>query len=102
VKRRIEGVVIAITRNQEGYRRPTLMDYGSTAHDVGLNLEVEYRIADPTETDSEGEPKRLARKSTIVIPYELRALVTIGDTMVLEFGHTQEWLPAEVEAGSTE
>jgi hypothetical protein len=89
VKRRIEGVVIAITRNQEGY--------GDTIRDVGLNLEIEYRIADPTETNGEGEPKRLARKSTIVIPYELRALVTVGDTMVIEFGHTQEWLPAEVD-----
>jgi hypothetical protein len=89
VKRRIEGVVIAITRNQEGY--------GENARDIGLNLEIEYRVADPSETDSEGEPKRLARKSTIVIPYDLRALVTVGDTMVLEFGHIQEWLPAEVD-----
>jgi hypothetical protein len=89
MKRRIEGVVVAITRNQEGY--------GDGARDVGLNLEIEYRIADPIETDKNDEPKRLARKSILVIPYDLRALVTVGDTMVLEFGHTQEWLPAEVD-----
>ncbi len=87
MKRRIEGVVIAITRNQEGY--------GDNARDVGLNLEIEYRIADPDPQESK-PVKRLARKSTLVIPYDLRALVTVGDTMVMEFGHTQEWLPSEV------
>ena len=78
MKRRIDGVVTGVSRNQEGY--------GETARDVGVNVEVEYRFDNPhTDTD-----KMVVRKSTIVMPYELRTIVTVGDGMIIEFGHPSD------------
>lgn len=35
----------------------------------------------------DGEFKELARKSTIVLPYEMRGHVAIGESLIVEFGH---------------
>ena len=73
MKRVIEGEVIGVTRNTEGY--------GETLRPVGVNVEVEYKFDDPDEESD----KVLARKSTIVLPYELRHAVVLGAFFTMTF-----------------
>jgi hypothetical protein len=68
-------VVVGVTRNTEGY--------GKTLRLVGVNVDIEYRFDDP-DPDVD---KMIVRKSTITVPYELRSAVTVGDGMIIEFGH---------------
>ena len=78
MKRRIDAVVVGITRNQDGY--------GDTARAVGVNVEIEYRFDDP---DADRD-KMIVRKSIVTLPYELRDIVSLGDGLIMEIGHPKD------------
>ena len=73
MKRVIEGQIVGMSRNSEGYNE--------TLRPVGINIEVEYKFDDPDED----KDRELVRKSTIVLPHELRHAVVLGAGFTLTF-----------------
>ena len=75
MKRVIEGEVVGLTRNTEGY--------GVTLRSVGIDVELEYQFLDPIQPDDTDEDKYLARKSKITVPYELASAFYVGQHLDL-------------------